>query len=144
MSLPPTRRWRRLSAFVQLALFAFSASTSLLPCATEMSASATGQATTAHHAAASPASDTEHASHMSHGAVIQDAPESMSAAHQVPASSPPSNACPWVVGCTGMVQFAFDATWRLLETAPVVSAPIGVTLRAVYAERDVESPPPRV
>jgi hypothetical protein len=80
---------------------------------------------------------------MSHGAAIKDASEAMLTAHQVPASPSPSDSCPWVVGCTGMVQFAFESTWRLLETTPAVSAPIGVTLRAVYAEREVESPPPR-
>jgi hypothetical protein len=127
-----TRRWRRCSAFVQLALFAFSASTSLLPCANEMAASAPGPATTAHHATAP-----SHATHASETSPVS------AAQHHAPTAPPSSDACPWVVGCTGMVQFAFESTLRLLETTPVVSAPIGVTLRAVYAERDVESPPPR-
>jgi len=42
-----------------------------------------------------------------------------------------------------MMQFAFESSWRIEESTPVVSAPMGVVLRAVYAERDVESPPPR-
>lgn len=129
------RRWRPLSAVVQLLLFAFSASTSLLPCANDMVSSAT-QLVAEHHASA-------HASHGSHAAPSQSAPEPAHSSQHAPASHTPSGSCPWVVGCTGMVQLALETSWRLLETTPVVSAPMGVVLRAVYAERDVESPPPR-
>jgi len=136
------RRWRRLSAVVQLLLFAFSASTSLLPCANDMVASK-AQVETEHHASAF-----SHASHTSHAAQLpdapsQDAPEPTSPPHHAPDSHTSSGSCPWVVGCTGVVHFTLESSWRLVETTPVVSAPSGVVLRAVYAERDVESPPPR-
>ena len=141
------RRWRRFSAVVQLILFAFSASTSLLPCANDMGASTTEQVAIAHHVAnSSPDSHALHASNASHDA------SSSHASHTTEDASPPaapvhhgatSSSCPWVVGCTGMAQFEFESSWRVLETTPVVSAPAGVVLRAVTAEREVESPPPR-
>lgn len=134
------RRWRRYSAFVQLLLFAFSASTSLLPCANDMVTGATKQVANAHKPAPSSHEHVSHASHGSQAAPAADAQAPASPSHHAPASHA---ACPWVVGCTGMVQFAFESSWRLVETTPIVSAPVGDVLRAVTAEREVESPPPR-
>jgi hypothetical protein len=146
MRVTVTHRWRRLSAVVQLMLFAFSASTSLLPCAKDMVTATAELVQVEQHAA--PVSHASHAAHASdgtshnasHGASQQDATEPASPAHHSPDSH---TACPWVVGCTGMVQFAIESTWHSVETAPVMSAPDGEVLRAVNAERDVESPPPR-
>ena len=136
------RRWRRFSAVVQLLLFAFSASTSLLPCASDMVIATSEQATAADPASTHHAPAPTHASHASHAATSQDTPKSPSSEH-APPSHTPSGSCPWVVGCSGLAQFTLETSWRLVETTPTVSAPAGVVLRATYAERDVESPPPR-
>ena len=126
------RRWRPFLAVVQLLLFAFSASTSLLPCANDMATGPSEQLATAHHAA--PQSHESHATHDASGTT---------AAEHTPANHTASGPCPWVVGCSGVVQFTIESSWRLVETTPAVSSPTGLVLRRVYAEREVESPPPR-
>ena len=131
------RHRRRFLALIQLVLFAFSASTSLLPCASAMPTTATERSTVAHHATSA------HSSHDSHDAPKSASTESHAPSHHTPTSPTSSAGCAWVVGCTGLVQLAFESSWRVIETTPVASVPVGVTLRAVTAERDVESPPPR-
>ena len=111
---------RRVLALVQLLLFVFSSSTMLLPCAhASVAVHDAKQHDVMHHTATTPVAPTHHAPGV------------------------PDSTCPWVVGCVGMLQFALDATWRSIESAPLTTAPVGVTLGYVTTDRDIESPPPR-
>ena len=80
---------------------------------------------------------------MSHASMSHAAHEATAPVQQAPVAPRSPDACPWVLGCSGMMQLAFEASWRVLESAPAVAAPVGVTLRPAMADRDVESPPPR-
>lgn len=143
MGIARDRTHRRMLALMQLLLFVFSTSTMLLPCASTSPKS--------HAAADTHASRTDHS--VSHGAaqrgghdhsdiVSQDVPTPPS--HHAPGSPTSPDGCSWVIGCVGMMQFALDDSWRAVEHVPVGLAPVGVTLQRATADRDVESPPPRV
>jgi len=132
---------------LHLLVFAFSASTALLPCE-----DAAPGLRDSHHVAvvsevasepvaerAAPAHALHHAASTSHqhGAVDGEpaAPSTSHDAHDV--------ACPLVIGCVGMVQWALDVSLRSRELVVGTSVPTGVTLGRVYADRSVDSPPPR-
>lgn len=127
------RSRRRVLAFVQLMLFAFSASTSLLPCLHSAMTHAVGS-----HGAATAAAPAHHAS-MPH-APTHDA----SVAH-TPVNHAPTHetSCPWVVGCAGVAQLSLDAAWRSAEHRASTVAPVGIMLRHVTTDRDIDAPPPR-
>ena len=133
-------RPRRLTALMHLLLFVFSTSTSLLPCAHESTQDRDGVTTGAHHA--SMATSAGHHEAVPHAGVPM-APVSDAPASRGSAPTSPDTTCPWVVGCIGMVQFDLDAPWRATESQGPSTAPVGVTLRQVTADRDVDSPPPR-
>jgi len=152
---------RRVLALLQLSVFAFSLSTSLLPCenvdvlghvahhevpaTASMAVSEAIPATTSHDHAHTPTSDGAVSAHAlghassgpSHDAQQRATPGS---SHQDSHES----LCPLVVGCVGMVQGSLDASWRSGEAAVGVETPRGVTLGRAYADRSVDSPPPRV
>lgn len=129
---------RRVLALVQLLLFVFSSSTMLLPCAHASETSRTIVSADRGDAMDQQAMHHDAMHHDTrHGATSPAAP-----AHHAPGV--PDTACPWVVGCVGMLQFELDATWRSIEFMPLTAAPIGVTLGYVTTDRDIESPPPRV
>lgn len=139
MSIARDRTHRRLLALMQLLLFVFSTSTMLLPCA--------GTNTKVHAATDVNARGIDHsAAHSPAHGDSSPAPHNAPAppAHHAPGSPTSTDGCPWVVGCVGMMQFALDDSWRIVEHTPVSLAPVGVTLQRATADRDVESPPPRV
>ena len=130
-------RSRRVTAVVQLLLFAMSTSTMLLPCAHDSDATPAPAASVASHAS--------ERTHAMHGGVEVQTTTS-DGRHETPShhgSAPAHTACPWVVGCAGMVRVDLDAPWRAAENAMPNATPVGVTLRRVIVDRDVESPPPR-
>lgn len=131
-------RPRQLLAFVQLLLFVFSSSTSLLPCA-HGSATNGSVTSSAHHPSPITVTHQHGASHdVSHSVVSSDRTP-------VKSSIPPADTdCPWVVGCAGVVQVDVESPWRTVESSMPDVSPVGLTLRPVAADRDVESPPPRV
>ncbi|MBL0173219.1 MAG: hypothetical protein IPP90_21555 [Gemmatimonadaceae bacterium] len=124
---------------MQLLLFVFSSSTSLLPCL--HGSAPTTTATPLHAGHASPPAAQHGASmHVAEGPVLAiDAP----AHHEEPSRSTSDATCPWVVGCVGMVRVDLDAPLRTTEISEPTVTATGVTLRHVTADRDVESPPPR-
>ena len=63
--------------------------------------------------------------------------------HHAPGRPMSPTTCPWVVGCVGVMQFAVDTSWHLVERATPPASPVGATLRATFADRDVERRPPR-
>ncbi|MEQ1690359.1 MAG: hypothetical protein ABMA00_03690 [Gemmatimonas sp.] len=132
-------RPRQLLAFAQLLLFVFSSSTSLLPCA--HGSATNGSITSRAHHAPSPTTVTHQ-----HGA-SHDLSLSVVSSDRTPVKSsiPPADTdCPWVVGCAGLVRVDVESPWRTIESPMPDVAPVGLTLRQVAADRDVESPPPRV
>lgn len=134
---------RRVIALLQLALFVFSTSSSLLPCA--FTASSPGGAQS-HDAQSASLMESHSASHAVSHAVSHEVSHDHSTQrplHHAPGTPMSSSTCPWVVGCVGMVQFDLDASFRVVESVTVNSAPIGVTLRQMVVDRDVDSPPPR-
>ena len=161
------RHRRRLLALMQLLLFVFSTSTSLLPCASmdakamdakamDAKAMANASAHTVAPTADATAMDghdmamrmtmpmttplttpTDDASAVSESAT-PDAPS-----HHAPGRPMSPTTCPWVVGCVGVMQFAVDTSWHLVERATPPASPVGATLRATFADRDVERRPPR-
>ena len=144
------RSRRRVLAFVQLMLFALSASTSLLPCAHATISHATMSHAAISHGAGSHTTTTAnvqaHDDAMT-GMDMSDASPSISHAptKRAPVDHAPTHetSCPWVVSCAGVAQFSLDAAWRLAEHAASTVAPIGVTLRYVTTDRDIDAPPPR-
>ena len=97
-----------------------------------------------------------HTATMSHEAMSHDMPghdmTDMSMSHDAPLNThsthtPPepshTDGCPWVVGCAGMAQLSVDAAWRSVEHVLPSATPVGVTLREITTDRDIESPPPR-
>ena len=156
------RHRRRLLALMQQLLFVFSTSTSLLPCASmdakamDAKAMANASAHTVAPTADATAMDghdmamrmtmpmttplttpTDDASAVSESAT-PDAPS-----HHAPGRPMSPTTCPGVVGCVGVMQFAVDTSWHLVERATPPASPVGATLRATFADRDVERRPPR-
>jgi hypothetical protein len=127
------RGQRRVLALVQMLLFVFSSSTMLLPCAqTAAAGDATSTATTAAH---------HHGNHQAADAAAMPTSGEHPRSHHAPGA--PDSVCPWVVGCVGMLQFALDASWTSVESAPLATEPVGRMLGYVTTDRDIESPPPR-
>jgi len=149
------RHRRRLFALMQLLLFVFSTSTSLLPCA---SMEAKAMANASAHTVAPTADATAMGGHdmamrmpmtMPMTTLIDDASAVSESAtpdapsHHAPGRPMSPTTCPWVVGCVGVMQFAVDMSWHLVERATPPASPVGATLRATFADRDVERRPPR-
>ncbi|MCC6241608.1 MAG: hypothetical protein IT353_02150 [Gemmatimonadaceae bacterium] len=140
--------WRRLTALAQLLLFAFSASTSLLPC--EATGTVSGRphhvamssapVVHAHGQVADVAMADAHADHTMHRLVENDAALPLETS-TTPA--PPTAPCPLVVGCVGMMEWSVDVAIRTTESTIVVAAPLGDMLRHTTVIRDIASPPPR-
>lgn len=134
------RSRRRVLAFVQLTLFAFSASTSLLPCLHSAMAHEVGShgaataAAPAHHEAMA-GMDMPRASASTPHAPTHDAPVDHAPTHET--------SCPWVVGCAGVAQLSLDAAWRSAEHRASTVTPVGIMLRHVTTDRDIDAPPPR-
>ena len=123
-------------ALVQLMLFAMSSSTMMLPCAPEAVTAASAAILAPH------GSVPMHAAHHDMQ-VTGQRPVTGSDAPSQHGSTPAHTACPWVVGCVGMVRVDLDAPWNTVENALPSVSPVGTTLRRVIVDRDVESPPPR-
>ncbi len=124
---------RRVLALLHLAVFAFSASTSLLPCE-----NADPRGRMAHHDALAAGHESHH--EVSSSSTGSSPQSSQQGSHQTSHDS----LCPLVIGCVGMVQFSLDASWRSHEASIGAETPRGATLGRVYADRSVDSPPPRV
>jgi hypothetical protein len=137
------RSRRRIAALVQMLLFVFSTSTMLLPCAHPGGAVALTHAV---HSAAATTVASPMEQHQHHHDVVTanaTAPERQTAPPSQHAPGNSDSACPWVVGCVGMLQFTVDVSWRSVEAATPVTSPVGVTLQYVTTDRDIDSPPPR-
>ena len=142
---------RRAVALVQLMLFAFSASTSLLPCGDTSAGRDDHRPLPAHtspsvdHAVHQDGTNTS-ASHM-HGHAAQAGAEAdLASLPTTPSDHQRSHdtTCPWVVGCVGMAQFSLDDELRIAEQPRPSATPAGHIMRRVITHRDIESPPPRI
>lgn len=128
---------RQLAALMQLMLFVFSSSTSMLPCA-HRSASG-GPTTQAVHSHQAPA-----ASHQGpHAVPTHKEPTHKEPTHKEPTPPTTDTTCPWVVGCLGLMCIELDAPWRAVESAASDAVPAAVMLQPATSARDVELPPPR-
>ena len=116
---------RRVLAVMQLLLFVLSVSTSARPCM---------HGGTAHRA---------HAAVTAHDMAHMSMPNAPPQTPRAPTESSHTDGCPWVVGCAGIAQLADDIAWRSVEHVLPSASPVGVMLREITTDRDIESPPPR-
>lgn len=142
---------RRAVALMQLMLFAFSASTSLLPCGDTNAGRDDHRPLPAHispsvdHAVHQDATNTS-ASHM-HGHAAHAASEADLASSPTPPTDHQrshDSTCPWVVGCIGMAQLSLDNELQVAEQPRLAGTPAGMVMRRVITHREIESPPPRI
>lgn len=148
---------RRAAAVVQLLLFTFSASTSLLPCGETTTGRDDHRLSPAHSLPSvdrsvdrsvhqvetdTPSSHVHgHAAHTASDAdLTSPSPTTTPADHQRSHDS----TCPWVVGCIGMAQLSLDNELRVAEQPRLADTPAGIVMRRVMTDRDIESPPPRI
>lgn len=127
---------RRVLAAMHFLLFVFSVTTSTRPCM--HTGNATSHGMSAHNMSAH-----EMSAHEMADMSMPAAPTSETPAPHAPTTPWHSDGCPWVVGCTGVAQLVHDTEWRSVEHVVPTASPVGVTLREITTDRDIESPPPR-